>query len=408
MEKINIAELLKDCPTGTKLYSPLCGECYFDRLNMGTIICKKQNTQEITFTSEGYYMLPVFDDCECVLFPSKENRDWSKWGNIILNHTRKILESNPYSGVSFKYNGHTWGMRARDNGVEILVDREIKERVFLDNKLQGKSAFEVWKDMRLEVYQQAGGNRNEPNCSDDTTKMFSLNDIDEIFEKIAESCESESYLWTIQDAKDGDILAFDDNTIVIFKDLYNKTTFHTYCHIEDGVFSVSKFDCPDWWDIKFKPATKEQSDFLFQKIKEAGYKWDEETKTLEKLPKFKVGDKITDRNKFIYRITEITDKGYKLHDLKNTFITFEEADLYFVKVVDVFDITTLKPFDWVLVRDRNDEKWGINLFGYYNKSENQYYCIGFNDIGWDKCIPYEANKELLGTTNDCDEFYKTW
>lgn len=62
-----------------ELYSPLCGKCVFDRLNMGTIICKKQNTQEITFTSEGYYMLPVFDDCECMIFPSKDQRDWSKF-----------------------------------------------------------------------------------------------------------------------------------------------------------------------------------------------------------------------------------------------------------------------------------------------------------------------------------------
>ena len=54
-------------------------------------------------------------------------------------------------------------------------------------KPQGKSALEAWKDMRLEVYQQASGNRHEPNYSDDTTKIFSLNDIDEIFEKIAEN-----------------------------------------------------------------------------------------------------------------------------------------------------------------------------------------------------------------------------
>jgi hypothetical protein len=46
---------------------------------MGTIICKKQNTQEITFTKEGYYMTPVFNDCECMLFPSKDQRDWSKF-----------------------------------------------------------------------------------------------------------------------------------------------------------------------------------------------------------------------------------------------------------------------------------------------------------------------------------------
>ena len=49
-----------------------------------------------------------------------------------------------------------------------------------------KSIVETWKDMRLEVYQQASGNRHEPNYSDDTTKMFSLNNIDEIIEKMSE------------------------------------------------------------------------------------------------------------------------------------------------------------------------------------------------------------------------------
>lgn len=67
-----------------------------------------------------------------------------------------------------------------------------KERIlaWLDKqgemKTQGNSALEIWKDMRLEVYQQASGNRHEPNYSDDTTKMFSLNDIDEIMEKMSE------------------------------------------------------------------------------------------------------------------------------------------------------------------------------------------------------------------------------
>lgn len=46
------------------------------------------------------------------------------------------------------------------------------------------TAKEAWKDMRFEVYAQASGNRHEANVSDDSTKMFSLNDIDEIFEKI--------------------------------------------------------------------------------------------------------------------------------------------------------------------------------------------------------------------------------
>lgn len=51
----------------------------------------------------------------------------------IFDWLKKQCKPNPYSGVSFEYNGHAWGMCARDGGVEILVDGEVKERVFLDN-----------------------------------------------------------------------------------------------------------------------------------------------------------------------------------------------------------------------------------------------------------------------------------
>ena len=91
-------------------------------------------------------------------------------------------------------------------------------------------------------------------------------------------------LWTIKDAKNGDVLYFSDETIVIFKDLYNATTFHSYCHIEDGLFDVSKDDMPDWWEGEgFQPATKEQRDILFRKMREAGYEWDSEKKELKKI-----------------------------------------------------------------------------------------------------------------------------
>lgn len=90
---MNIAEILEGCPKGIKLYCPLCGTVTFERVNYGTIICKKANSETITFTHEGYYMLPVNKDCECMLFPSKENRDWSKFippfkdGDIIILDT---------------------------------------------------------------------------------------------------------------------------------------------------------------------------------------------------------------------------------------------------------------------------------------------------------------------------------
>ena len=96
--------------------------------------------------------------------------------------------------------------------------------------------------------------------------------------------ENDYHLWTIQDAKPGDVLAFDNETIVIFKDLYNTTTFHSYCHIEDGAFDVSKDEMPDWWEGKgFHPATKKQCELLLQKMHDAGYTFDFKKKELKKI-----------------------------------------------------------------------------------------------------------------------------
>lgn len=50
------------------------------------------------------------------------NAMWDRLHRYYCKYIEKQGEPNPYSGVSFKYNGHTWGMCARDNGVEILVD----------------------------------------------------------------------------------------------------------------------------------------------------------------------------------------------------------------------------------------------------------------------------------------------
>jgi hypothetical protein len=217
-------------------------------------------------------------------------------------------EPNPYSGVSFKYNGHTWGMCARDNGVEILVDGEIKERVLLDNKPQGKSALEAIQEEKVDNANKIEPNINphfgkpnkvEPKFKDGdwitngnyTWQVISVDYLDYTLQNQCGECVEDTvdyvnkafHLWTIQDAKDGDVLAFDNGTIVIFKDLYNSTSFHSYCYIECGIFDFNKDELPDWWEGEgFNPSTKEQSDILFQKMKEAGYEWDADKKELRK------------------------------------------------------------------------------------------------------------------------------
>ena len=78
--KVNLVEILKDCPKGTKLWSPICGECIFQYINMSLvfpIVCfaedKEGEKMRVSFNQDGHF----FADNKCTLFPSKENRDWS-------------------------------------------------------------------------------------------------------------------------------------------------------------------------------------------------------------------------------------------------------------------------------------------------------------------------------------------
>ena len=93
------------------------------------------------------------------------------------------------------------------------------------------------------------------------------------------------HLWTIQDAKNGDVLT-NGKMIVIFKHFEDPSyRQHIVAYIgldRGGDIQITD----DTWRLgidKAKPATKEQRDLLFQKMKEAGYEWDAEKKELKLL-----------------------------------------------------------------------------------------------------------------------------
>ena len=74
--------------------------------------------------------------------------------------------------------------------------------------------------------------------------------------------------------------------------------------------------------------------------------------------------------------------------------------------VEKFDVNTLQPFDKVLTRCDDSEKWGIDLFGYFDNLYKGVCCL---DAYLQMCIPYnEETKHLLGTANDCPDYYKWW
>lgn len=80
-KNLNLVEILKDCPKGTKLYSTIFGEVEFDHIdicaNYPIVIRLKDLDVCECLTTEG--MLFTEYDGECILFPSRENRDWSKF-----------------------------------------------------------------------------------------------------------------------------------------------------------------------------------------------------------------------------------------------------------------------------------------------------------------------------------------
>ena len=79
-ENLNLVEILKDCPKGTKLYSTVFGEVKFMGIKENApypIIVKVNDENFESFTDDGKILLR--SDGECTLFPSKEHRDWSKF-----------------------------------------------------------------------------------------------------------------------------------------------------------------------------------------------------------------------------------------------------------------------------------------------------------------------------------------
>ena len=103
------------------------------------------------------------------------------------------------------------------------------------------------------------------------------------------NAEQNFHLWAIKDARDGDVLITVDNERpFIFKgclDPNHPDSPVAYCGIDtEGYFCVGESKFNYWWtDEKVHPATKEQRNLLFQKMKEAGYEWNPENKVLNKI-----------------------------------------------------------------------------------------------------------------------------
>ena len=89
--KINIAEILKDCPKGMELYSPIYGKVEFLEVDSNSEYSIKTVTsigRPGSFTPYGR-LYENYPSAECLIFPSREMRDWTKFfkrGDVVIKN----------------------------------------------------------------------------------------------------------------------------------------------------------------------------------------------------------------------------------------------------------------------------------------------------------------------------------
>ena len=359
----NIARILKNYEKDTKLYSPLFGEGTFVGIEDEMFIIVETKYSRYRFDEYGKlscYPAGDMNNGECLLFPSRYHRTWEDWK----------------ASVEPKFKVGDWIVRNNGSSdVPIQIYNLKKDRYLVTNMLGSKG-------------------------------------------EVMLTSQDKWHLWTIEDAKDGDVLVDEDtNTIGIFENTYG-ICWHSkiYC---------GKLTCTMVYhhggshEIKFtKPATKEQRDLLFAKMREAGYEWDTEKKELRKIiePKFKVGDEIVwtepkgSTPAEPVKIIQLIDKE-RLYMVDRPdgvgYVAYDMQDYYKLAPEPHYDIANFHEGMPVLARDYDEEDWCYVQFSHYSKTSD----IGHFNAGgahWYQCIPFEGNKYLLGTTDPCDECYINW
>ena len=113
------------------------------------------------------------------------------------------------------------------------------------------------------------------------------------------------------------------------------------------------------------------------------------------------------------QVNSVTKSGLAISDYKGECLLFPSKDqrdwskferFWDKPKKEKFDVNTLQPFDKVLLRTNERNIWEPDFFGY--KDGNWIMCVTTGNV---ECIPYnEETKHLVGTKEDCPEYYKWW
>lgn len=263
-EKINIADILKDKPVGLKFYSNTFGYISFNGVHKDKVYFFSEDTNAHSVKPNG----KMYDGGECIIFPSKEMRDWEKFswkkGDVLVS---------------------------KDN-VYIIF-----EKFEDDTYTRFKGKHYLWKECNVEDY-----NKEE-------TKMLTS-----VFEKAADDV-AQTYIKTIEEHLDGKLnletleiekqLEFKDGDIVVYgksvaicRRIYKHTlSFYVSLNEMFGLLFADEVESSE----EYRFATEEEKQQLFDALEKKGKAWDAEKKQIVDIKKelqFKPFEKVLVRDSY--------------------------------------------------------------------------------------------------------------
>lgn len=241
--EINIVEILKDKPVGLKFYSNTFGYISFNGVHKDKVYFFSEDTNAHSVKPNG----KMYDGGECIIFPSKEMRDWEKFswkkGDVLVS---------------------------KDN-VHIIF-----EKFEDDTYTRFKGKHYLWKECNVEDY-----NKEE-------TKMLTS-----VFEKATDDV-AQTYIKTIEEHLDGKLnletleiekqLEFKDGDIVVYGKsaaICRKFYKHTLCfYVSLNEMVGLLFDDEVESSEEYRFATEEEKKQLFSALEKEGKRWDSDKKAI--------------------------------------------------------------------------------------------------------------------------------
>ena len=273
-QKLNIAEILKNKPRGTKLYSMIHGKCSSEavtdeifKINFCTSKFGLTQSGECTLIKFGN----MYDGGECIIFPSKEMRDWSKFswqkGDVLISN---------------------------DGGTEVIFDEwydDTYTSFYCKHYLNSEDKNKI-------VYYE------EFLC---TTERYSL-EAQTYINTIEKRLDGKLNLETLEiekqpKFKDGDILSCDEDsftrhtTLILHKD--ENITESIVSLIRHKKLVETNIPIDNFLLSRLYPAREDEKKELFDALAKGGKAWDAEKKIIVNLKhkcEFKPFDKVLGRN----------------------------------------------------------------------------------------------------------------